>query len=208
MVFSLISSYSFSLQMTTLHSCDFFFSFQWLSHSHDAIVYLVHIPPLSFLAPHPFQIPKTIIVPSIFTHYQGVLSEGDWNQAGLCCRVEQSWVCFQCTWWNLVGHSSLWESCDVGSKLFGCLHQPWKCSQGSQDFWQVKPRNYSLRVHWNVHNYGLVWNYLHHITFSFAELLLRTSAHSTWARTMRWFTEIWHAYIMSKGKRSFKRYML
>lgn len=72
--------------------------------------------------------------PSLHT---GMLPESHWNSSWLCCCVEQSGLCLQCSRRDLVGHTSLWKGCCSGSQLLGCIHQSGECTERSAHIWPV-----------------------------------------------------------------------
>lgn len=69
-----------------------------------------------------------------------MLPEGNRNTAGFCGGLEQPGLRVQRTGRDMAGDSSLRESGDIGSELFGCLHQPWQRAEGGEDIRPVSTK--------------------------------------------------------------------
>lgn len=111
------------------HSKFFFFFVHWIYVS-------IFISPLTNL--------KQI---SIYEFVKkGLLLESHRNASGLCSCMEQSWLCFQRTRWNLARDSSLWKGRRTRPKLPGRLHQLRECFKGSENLWSVSSNKTFLRT--------------------------------------------------------------
>ena len=60
-----------------------------------------------------------------------------WSSDRSATLPPPSSCCHTSSWNNSVSFSSFHVGCPVGSELSWCLHQPWKCVERSENFWQV-----------------------------------------------------------------------